>query len=117
MQNHHQIPNDNLNNPLQLKSEQVVYNIEVSIESSDCVAFVQWLRSKGHFASINDSECSFINGMPDFLDRYYFIYKELYSTFLSEAAVEANAYLCFVCGTAGGSKLCHVCGNCVNCDS
>ena len=75
MQNQPQNPNDNLNNPLQLKSEQVSYIIEVSIENPDCVAFVQWLQSKGHRASIIDSECSFIDGTPCFLDRCYLIYK------------------------------------------
>ena len=111
MQNQPQNPNDNLNNPLQLKSEQVSYIIEVSIENPDCVAFVQWLQSKGHRASIIDSECSFINGMPEFLDRYYFIYTELYSSFLNE-----GSYSCSVCGTVGNSKFCHVCGNCVSCE-
>lgn len=86
MQNQPQNPNNHLNNHPQLKSEQVSYIIEVSIENPDCVAFVQWLRSKGHSASIIDSECSFINGMPGSLDRYYFIYKELYSSFLSTKA-------------------------------
>jgi hypothetical protein len=54
MQNHHQNPNDNLNNTLQRESEQVSYIIEVSIENSDCVAFVQWLicpRFDGHLST------------------------------------------------------------------
>ena len=116
MQNQPQNPNDNLNNPLQLKSEQVSYIIEVSIENADCVAFVQWLKSKGHSASIINSECSFVNGMPEFLDRYYFIYQELYSTFLNESSVNVSAYSCSVCGAVGDLKFCPVCGNCVRCE-
>lgn len=65
---------------------QVSYIIEVSIENPDCVAFAQWLQSKGHRASIIYSECSFIDGTPVQLsDRYYFIYKELYSSFLNKS--------------------------------
>ena len=40
MQTQPQNPNDNLNNPLPLKSEQVAYVIEASIENAYCVAFV-----------------------------------------------------------------------------
>ena len=71
-----------------MSAYQVSYIIEVSIENPDCVAFVQWLQSKGHRASIIDSECSFIDGTPVQLsDRYCFMYKELYSSFLNEGFV------------------------------
>lgn len=111
MQNQPQNPNDNLNNPLQLKSEQVVYHIEVSIEQSDCIEFVRWLKSKGHNASAVDSECSFVNGTPDFMANVYFIFKGLYSAFLNDR----SNLECAVCGSVCCSKFCPQCGNCVTC--
>ena len=113
MQNQPQNPNDNLNNPLQLKSEQVAYIIEVSMEQQGCVEFVQWLKAKGHEASIVDSECSFVNGTPDFMANVYFIYKGLYSDFLRGHCGTGTE--CAVCGASCDSKFCPQCGNCVTC--
>lgn len=63
MQNNNQNQINNLNNPLQLESKQVVYFVDVSIELDDCSEFVEWLKSKGHYARVVDFECSFVNGV------------------------------------------------------
>ena len=113
MQNHHQNPINNLNNPLQLESEQVVYTVEVSMEMPDCVAFASWLKEQGHCASVVDSECSFINGTPAFIDFAYFVFKGLYSAFLNTQIHQFKD--CAVCGHSCDTKFCPNCGACVSC--